>query len=198
MTEKKAAVLLAEGFEEIEALTVVDVLRRADIICDMIALGNKTVTGSHGISVIADLCMDEADRNTYDMVILPGGQPGSTHLRDSEQVIAWIRAFDEQDDKYVAAICAAPMAVAESGIAAGRKVTSFPQDFLRELLKDAEYIDDNEQLEEMVAVDRNLITSRGPATALPFAFRLVEILGKDSTPLRQGMQFDALKEVMKK
>ena len=112
---KKIAVLLSQGFEETEALATVDVLRRAGFACDMVSIdaGNTgdaalQVTGSHGITVVADKAFEEMD--AYDMVVLPGGLPGAEHLRDDARVIALLRRFDAQG-RFIAAICAAPMAL---------------------------------------------------------------------------------------
>lgn len=182
---KKIAVMLADGFEEIEALTVVDVLRRAGMTCNTVGVTGATVTGSHGIPVIADMTIADSIAD-YDMIVLPGGLPGATNLRDCEQVIAYVKAFNEDPDKFVAAICAAPMCFAKAGIATGRTITSYPDDEYRALFKDANYIED------LVAVDGHMITSRGPATTLEFAFTLLEALGGDSAGLREGMQYNRL------
>ena len=194
MTNKKAAVLLANGFEEGEALFVVDILRRAGFICDAVSVEEEIVQGSHGIRTIADCLMKNADRDSYDMIILPGGLPGADTLRDDETVIEWVRDFASQSSKYVAAICAAPQVLAKAGIAKGRRLTSYPGEKYRRLFEDADYVDDNRLTEECVVVDGNLITSRGPGTTLPFAYRLVEVLGGDAEKLRQAMQYNALKE----
>ncbi len=198
---KKIAVLLADGFEEGEALFVVDILRRAGFACDAVAVEREIVTGSHGIRTIADRLLSSIgaeERDSYDMVVLPGGQPGSDTLRDSNEVVAWVRDFDAAAErgKYVAAICAAPQVLARAGVSAGRRLTSYPGEKYRKLFADADYVDDNRQTEECVVVDGNLITSRGPGTTLPFAYRLVEILGGDAAKLRQAMQYNALKEAL--
>ena len=121
---KKVAVLLSQGFEECEALTTVDVLRRAGLTCDMVGVEAIETTGSHGISVLADRTLTE-DMDDYDMVVLPGGLPGAEHLRDDARVIALLRCFDAQG-KFIAAICAAPMALKAAGVTDGRAFTSYP------------------------------------------------------------------------
>lgn len=182
---KKTAILLAEGFEEGEALFTVDVLRRANMVCDMVSVaGTPTVEGSHAIVVKADKVLDDCI-GEYDMIILPGGLPGATHLRDNQKVIAAIQAF-QQEGKWIGAICAAPMVLQKAGIHKGRTLTSYPDDKYRALFPDADY------REEIVVVDGNLITSRGPATTLPFAYALVDVLGGDSASLRKSMLFDML------
>ena len=194
MCDKKIAVLLADGFEEGEALLTVDVLRRAGFTCDTVSVGEEVVCGSHGIRVLADRLLAETDPESYDMVVLPGGLPGADTLRDNETVLSWVRSFAGREDRYVAAICAAPQVLARAGITPGRRLTSYPGEKLRALFADAEYVDDNRLTDECVITDGNLITSRGPGTTLPFAFRLAELLGGDAETLREAMQYNALKE----
>lgn len=179
----KVAVILANGFEEIEALTVVDVLRRANITCDMVGFGEK-VTGSHAIQVQADRVFD-GNLSEYDMIVLPGGMPGSAHLRDNEQLITELQKF-EKIGKKVAAICAAPIALNQAGLLEGRNFTCY--DGVQEQIADGHYS------KETVVVDGNVITSRGPATALAFAYHLVETLGGDAESLRNGMLYTDLFE----
>lgn len=182
---KKIAVFLAEGFEEIEALTVVDVLRRAGMTCHSVGVTGSVVTGSHGIPVTTDVALSDIGLD-YDMIVLPGGLPGATNLRDCDTVVELVQAYDQNPEKYVAAICAAPMVFAKAGIAAGRTITSYPGEEYSALFADANYIED------LVAVDGHMITSRGPATSLAFAFTLVDLLGGDSAPLKEAMQYNRL------
>lgn len=174
----KVAVILANGFEEIEALTVVDVLRRANITCHMVGF-EDTVTGSHAIQVQADRVFD-GNLSEYDMIVLPGGMPGSAHLRDNEQLITELQKF-EKIGKKVAAICAAPIALNQAGLLEGRNYTCY--DGVQEQISNGHYH------KETVVVDGNVITSRGPATALAFAYHLVETLGGDAKALRNGMLY---------
>lgn len=190
---KKIAVLLANGFEEGEALFVIDILRRAGFTCDGVAVEEIIVTGSHGIRTIADRTLDETVPMDYDMVVLPGGLPGANTLRDNETVIRWVQSFAGRPDKYIGAICAAPQVLAKAGITGGKRLTSYPGEKYKSLLADAIYIDDNTEMAECVVVDGNLITSRGPGTTLPFAYKLVEVLGGDAAKLSAAMQYDALK-----
>ena len=196
MANKRVAVLLANGFEEGEALFVVDILRRAGFVCDAVSVEEEIVKGSHGIRTIADCLLENADRNSYDMIVLPGGLPGADTLRDNGTVVEWVRDFASRQDKYVAAICAAPQVLAKAGVSKGCRLTSYPGEKYQKLFTDADYVDDNRLMEECVVVDGNLITSRGPGTTLPFAYRLVEILGGDAGKLRKAMQYEALKEVI--
>lgn len=174
----KVALMLADGFEEIEALTVVDVLRRAQITCDMVGF-TDTVTGSHGITVQADQVFT-GSLSGYDAVILPGGMPGAANLRDSESLMAELRRF-QAEDQHIAAICAAPIALANAGVLKGKKFTCY--DGIQEQISDGSY------QKETVVVDGKLITSRGPATALAFSYALVEQLGGNAESLRQAMLY---------
>ena len=174
----KVAVILANGFEEIEALTVVDVLRRANITCHMVGF-EDTVAGSHAIQVQADRVFD-GNLSEYDMIVLPGGMPGSAHLRDNEQLIAELQKC-EQVGKKVAAICAAPIVLNRAGLLKDKEFTCY--DGVQEQIADGHYH------KETVVVDGNIITSRGPATALAFAYNLVEQLGGDANGLREAMLY---------
>ena len=174
----KVAVILADGFEEIEALTVVDVLRRANITCHMVGF-EAQVTGSHAIQVQADRVFD-SDLSDYDLIVLPGGMPGSAHLRDNEQLIAELQKF-EQVGKKVAAICAAPIVLNRAGLLKDKEFTCY--DGVQEQIADGHY------RKETVVVDGHLTTSRGPATALAFAYNLVEQLGGNADALREAMLY---------
>ena len=174
----KVAVILADGFEEIEALTVVDVLRRANITCHMVGFEDR-VTGSHAIQVQADRVFD-GDLSDYDMIVLPGGMPGSAHLRDNEQLIAELQKC-EQVGKKVAAICAAPIVLNRAGLLKDKGFTCY--DGVQEQIADGHY------RKETVVVDGQLTTSRGPATVLAFAYNLVEQLGGDADGLREAMLY---------
>ena len=180
---KKVAVMLADGFEEIEALTVVDIIRRANITCDMFSISGMEVKGAHDIVVKADKLISEEVKE-YDVIVLPGGMPGATNLRDNEEVIDLVKWFND-NKKIVAAICAAPIVLGKAGIIEGKKVTSYPG-FEDELIKGS-------YLEEHVVVDGNIITSRGPATAMLFAYKILELLQCDKWKnLSEGMLFNSL------
>ena len=174
----KVAVILANGFEEIEALTVVDVLRRANISCDMVGF-EEQVTGSHNIQVTADRVFD-GDLSDYDLLVLPGGMPGSANLRDNQALISEIQAFN-QEGKKISAICAAPIALHQAGVLKDKHFTCY--DGVQEQIADGIY------QKETVVVDGNLTTSRGPSTALAFAYELVDQLGGDAESLRVGMLY---------
>ncbi len=174
----RACVLLAPGFEEIEAITIIDVLRRAEVETVTLAVSDNPVEGAHGIAVRADASLETAG-GEWDAVILPGGMPGSTNLRDDPRVQALVRKQHARGG-ICAAICAAPIALAKAGVLAGKKATSYPG--FRDELGCA-------YLEDRVVIDGNVVTSRGPATAMEFALRLAALLGAPDKAARvaQGM-----------
>lgn len=178
----KVAVVFAEGFEEIEALSPVDVFRRAGFDCSMLGLESASVTGSHGIQVAMDGVFD-GNLDAYDLVVLPGGMPGSTNLHDHEGLIASLQARNKAG-KYVAAICAAPIVLERAGLLEGRKFTCFPGV--------EEQIASGEHQTDLVVVDDNIVTSRGAGTALAFAYALVDLLGDDGQQLAHTMVYDRL------
>ncbi len=162
----KTAIFLADGFEEIEALTVVDLLRRAGIgITTVSIMGRKSVTGSHNITVEADALLDEADFDSLDMLILPGGMPGTSNLDACEPLKDNIRKFNDSN-KLLAAICAAPTVYGKMGLLNGLKACCYPgcEDRLEGAL-----IQTTE-----VTKDKNFITSRGMGTAIPFGLAIIE------------------------
>lgn len=165
----KILVLLAEGFEEIEALTVVDYLRRLDVTVDTVSTtGDKEVVGAHRIPVIADVLFEDLkDLENYDGLVLPGGLPGATNLRDDKRVIELTQDFNNRE-KLVAAICAAPIVLEEAGVIEGKNMTSYPG--FEENLKSGNY------KEEKVVIDGNILTSRGPALAVNFAIEIARYL----------------------
>lgn len=185
---EKVVLFLAEGFEEIEALTVVDVLRRADIKCDMCSTDCKSVKGSHGIEVKSDVLIKDLNLEEYAALVLPGGMPGSKNLKENKTVISIIKKFNAEN-KIIAAICAAPMVLSEAGIIDGREITSYPNTEL----SPCNYV------EKVVAEDKNIITSRGPATSIYFALKLVSRLGKSkkADELKTGMMLKFLEDNVK-
>jgi len=159
---------LAYGFEEIEALTVVDLLRRVDVPAKLVSVtGEKKVTGAHNISVEADLLFEEADYNECQMIVLPGGLPGTFGLRDHEGLCAKITEFAAAGKK-VSAICAAPLVLGGLGVLEGKKATIYPG--MEEHLAGAVHG------EGRVVKDENIITSQGPGTAMDFALAIVETM----------------------
>lgn len=187
---KKAVVLLTEGFEEIEALTVVDVLRRGTVACEMCSIGNRKVRGSHGIEVTADTSLDVMDFDSCDALVLPGGMPGAANLMNNTYVVETVKRFMNQE-KIIGAICAAPIVLHKAGIIEGMKVTSHPS--VRDEIDNCRYIED------LVAEDGNIVTSRGPATAIYFALRLLEKLGlgDKAAGLREGMMVNFVEQKLR-
>ncbi|HZJ58604.1 MAG TPA: DJ-1 family glyoxalase III [Clostridia bacterium] len=163
----KVIVFLADGFEEVEALTVVDYLRRVDISVETISITReREVMGAHDIPVLADKTIDEVgDAELYDGVIIPGGLPGATNLRDNPMVIETVKGVYE-NGKLAAAICAGPIVLERAGIIEGRRVTSYPG--FKDQLPGSIYV------EQGVVRDGNIITARGPALAVYFAIEIAE------------------------
>jgi len=156
-----------DGFEEIEAVAIVDVLRRGGVETKTVSItGDKVVRGSHDISLFTDLLFSEADYSKCEMIVLPGG-PGTADLLAHSGLAAEITAFAE-NKKYLAAICAAPQVFGKLGILEGKKATIYPG--LEEKLNGAV------ALEDRVVIDGNIITSRGAGTAIEFGLALVAIL----------------------
>jgi 4-methyl-5(b-hydroxyethyl)-thiazole monophosphate biosynthesis len=176
-----AIVPLAEGVEEIEAVTIIDVLRRAEIKVTSVCLGKNPVTGSHGIKLFADKGIDDVAASEFDCIALPGGMPGSAMLRDDTRVIAMVRELSSRD-KIVAAVCAAPIVLGRAGVLAGKRASCFPGN--ESLLAGAVIVPDP------VVMDGKIITGRGPGCALPFALAVVELMsGKETAAgLKERMQ----------
>lgn len=165
---KQVSVFLANGFEEIEGLTVVDLLRRAGVEVTTVSItGEHTIHGAHGIDVQADRLFEEMNYDEQDMLVLPGGMPGTLNLGAHEGLEILLRQF-YAEKKYLAAICAAPSVFGKYGFLKGRKATSYPG--FEKQLEGAECVTD------AVAVDEFVITSRGMGTAIPFSLVLIEHL----------------------
>lgn len=166
---KTALVAIAEGSEEIEAVTIIDVLRRAGVGVTVASVGTNQITGAHGIVITADCSIDSCVDSSWDLIALPGGIPGAEHLAASQPLEALLRAQAERGALY-GAICAAPALVLGSkGLLQGKTVTGHPM-FQQNM--DAKELNS----ESRVVVDGNCITSQGPGTSLDFALELVEQL----------------------
>lgn len=160
-------VFLADGFEEIEGLTVVDLLRRAGVVVTTVSIKeDNKVVGAHNIPVLADITLSKADFETADMLVLPGGMPGTLHLGNCDMVTKKCLEFF-QSGKEVAAICAAPSVLGDLGILEGKRCTCYPG--FEERLKGI--VSSNS-----VESDGNITTSRGMGTAIPFVLKLIEKL----------------------
>lgn len=164
---KRLIIPLAPGFEEIEALAVVDILRRAGVEVTTAGTVEGPIEGRNGIKVIADTTMDEVKASGFDMIVLPGGAKGTENLKNDPRVKKLVQEIFESG-KFTTAICAAPTVLSAIGITKGRKVTSHPT-VRDELTKE-------NVLDERVVVDGKIVTSQGPGTAIEFAFKLVELL----------------------
>ena len=166
----KAYVFLADGFEEIEGLTVVDLLRRAEIETITVSvMGREEIIGSHRIPVVADTLIGDVHPTVEDLLVLPGGMPGTLHLGDCEKLRELLLKAAEENGR-IAAICAAPTVFGKLGLLDGRKAICYPG------------------MEEVTAApvvtDGNITTSRGLGTAIPFALRLIEELSGKETAER--------------
>lgn len=168
----RIAVFFAEGYEEIEALTVVDVCRRAGIEVQTVSVtGEKTVSGSHGIGVQMDLRFDEVDFDSLDMIVLPGGMPGTKGLEAHAGLMAQVDAFD-RTGRCLAAICAAPSILGHRGILSGKKAGCYPGW--------EQHLEGAEISMEDATVDGHVITGRGMGCAIPFSLAIVaKLLGQE-------------------
>jgi 4-methyl-5(b-hydroxyethyl)-thiazole monophosphate biosynthesis len=166
----KACVFFADGFEEVEALTVVDLLRRGRIETKMVSVSDGLeVVGRSNIRMETDVLFDQMEYKDVDILILPGGQPGTTYLGQHEGLKKLLKEFSDKKGKKLAAICAAPTVFGAMGLLKGKKATCYPG--LEDQLKGADIVQDKK-----VVDDGNIITSRGVGTAIPFALKLIEEL----------------------
>lgn len=180
---KKVSVILANGFEEVEGLTVVDLLRRANIQTDMVSITKeKQIEGAHGIQVIADTLFEEVDYNEVDMLVLPGGMPGTLNLEAHKELNELLLKFNKENKK-LAAICAAPRVLGDLGLLKGKHAVCYPEN--EERLQGATVIN------EKVAIDGNIITSRGVGTAIEFALAVIEVLKskEDATRIKEAILY---------
>ncbi len=168
----RIAVFFAEGYEEIEALTVVDICRRAGVEVQMVSVsGAKVVNSSHGVGVQMDLSFEEVDFDGLDMIVLPGGMPGTKNLEAHEGLMAQVDAFD-RSGRYLAAICAAPSILGHRGILQGRKAGCYPGW--------EQHLTGAQVSEEDAMVDGHVITGRGMGCAIPFSLAIVaQLLGQE-------------------
>ena len=171
--EKTVLVPVADGTEELEAVAIIDILRRAGAVVTVASVsGNRQITASRGVVIVADDLIEACLENDYDLVVLPGGIPGAEHLRDSATLTGMLKRQREKEGLY-GAICASPAVVLEHhGLLEGRQATCHPG-FAKQLTA-------RDRIESRVVVDGNCLTSRGPGTAVEFALALVEkLFGKE-------------------
>lgn len=174
----KVLIFMAEGHEEIEALTVVDLLRRAGIEIEMVSItGNKKVPGSHGITTYCDKLIETCNFDSADMLVLPGGMPGTLNLELCEILMDQVHGFNASK-KGLAAICAAPTVFGKAGILEGKKATCYPG-------MEKDLIGANVSTDE-VCHDGHIITSRGLGTAIPFALEIVKTFQGEEAAKKLG------------
>lgn len=166
---KKILFILADGFEEIEAFLPIDFLRRLNFEVTLAGLLAENVSGAHGITVKIDDLIGNIDPVKFDAVILPGGMPGSTNLRDNPNVINVVKQMDKAG-KLVGAICAAPIVLEKAGILYGKKHTAHPA--VKDIFKNSTYT------ENRTETDSNIITGKGPGVSVEFALEIAKYLGK--------------------
>ena len=174
----KALIILANGFEEIEAMTVADILKRANITTTLASISSSVVEGAHGIKVVADKGLADVRTDDYDILILPGGSPGYKNLANSSSVINLIKSFDQRK-RLIAAICAAPVVLAKAGVIDDKIVTVYPgMENQVPKPRDAK-----------VVVNGNIITSKAPGTSIEFGLKIVEVLSgkKISEKIREEL-----------
>jgi 4-methyl-5(b-hydroxyethyl)-thiazole monophosphate biosynthesis len=165
----RVLVPLAQGCEELEAVTIVDLLRRAGIEVVTAGLDAKPVRAARGTVLMPDTTLDAALKTDYEMIVLPGGLPGADHLRDDPRIIDLVRRMHEADH-YTAAICAAPRVLAKAGLLDNRRATSYPGSIDIDAIPGLDYVED------AVVTDGKVVTSRGPGTAMDFALELIGLL----------------------
>lgn len=165
----RVLVPLAPGCEELEAITITDLLVRAGIEVTTAGLDDQPVKASRGIRIVPDTTIDQVVNNDYDLVVLPGGLPGADHLRDDSRVQSILKRH-AANGKYIAAICAAPKALAQAGLLEGKTATGYPG------VLAALDLGNTTVKETPIEIDGKIVTSRGPGTAMDFALTLIELL----------------------
>lgn len=179
-------VFLSTGYEEVEALTVVDILRRGGMEVQLVSTENKKiVTSSHNVNIVADILLEECDFESAEALVLPGGLPGAYNLRDNACLNKVFNDFNNKG-KRIAAICAAPLALAHYGVLQGKRVTIYPG-MEDEIIKGGCC----EATHDDVTVDGNIITGKGPALASKFAFTILSEMGEEDVKekIEKGMLF---------
>ena len=172
---KKVALFIENGSEELELIAPLDVMRRANLEVDLISANNEDfITSSHNVKILADKKIDEVNNILdYDAIVIPGGMPGSTLLRDNKKIIEFYQTM-YNSGKLVAAICAAPIVLSAAGITDDKEVTSYPG-------FDKEINYKNYNSDKAVVIDKNVITAQGPAVAILFGYEIVNYLLQDNT-----------------
>ncbi len=186
---KKVALFIENGSEELEFIAPLDIMRRANLEVDLISANNEDfITSSHNVKIIADKKINEVNNILdYDAIVIPGGMPGSTLLRDNKKIIEFYQTM-YNSGKLVAAICAAPIVLSAAGITDDKEVTSYPG-------FDKEINYKNYNSDKAVVIDKNVITAQGPAVAILFGYEIVNYLLQDNTveDVKQAMLVPVLK-----
>lgn len=186
---KKVALFIENGSEELEFIAPLDIMRRANLEVDLISANNEDfITSSHNVKIIADKKINEVNNILdYDAIVIPGGMPGSTLLRDNKKIIEFYQTM-YNSGKLVAAICAAPIVLSAAGITDDKEVTSYPG-------FDKEINYKNYNSNKAVVIDKNVITAQGPAVAILFGYEIVNYLLQDNTAedVKQAMLVPVLK-----
>ena len=186
---KKVALFIENGSEELEFIAPLDIMRRANLEVDLISANNEDfITSSHNIKILADKKIEEVNNILdYDAIVIPGGMPGSTLLRDNKKIIEFYQTM-YNSGKLVAAICAAPIVLSAAGITDDKEVTSYPG-------FDKEINYKNYNSDKAVVIDKNVITAQGPAVAILFGYEIVNYLLQDNTAedVKQAMLVPVLK-----
>jgi protein deglycase len=165
---KKVLVPLADGSEEIEVVSIIDILRRAGVEVTAASVDGPEITASRGVKIVADRLIGQCTEETYDLIALPGGMPGAEHLRDSDVLVEMLKRQREKG-RFYAAICASPAVVFQPhGLLVGKRATCHPGRVMT--------LENRESANSRVVMDGNCITSQGPGTAMEFALALVELL----------------------
>ena len=186
---KKVALFIENGSEELEFIAPLDIMRRTNLEVDLISANNEDfITSSHNVKIIADKKINEVNNILdYDAIVIPGGMPGSTLLRDNKKIIEFYQTM-YNSGKLVAAICAAPIVLSAAGITDDKEVTSYPG-------FDKEINYKNYNSDKAVVIDKNVITAQGPAVAILFGYEIVNYLLQDNTveDVKQAMLVPVLK-----
>ncbi len=181
----KALIPLAQGCEELEAVTIIDLLRRADIKVVTAGLHPGTVKASRGVVLVPDVTLEQVENDFFDLLVLPGGLPGADNLNEDSRIHSLLHRT-HANGGLVAAICAAPKVLANSGLLSGKKATSFPG-----VLKGVQ-VNGLQLVDESVVVDNRIITSRGPGTAIDFTLTLIELLTDTSTKIKVELELQRI------
>ena len=180
VTSRGPATAYGFGYEESETLTIVDLLRRGRLECHTFSFNEEFVRGMHGMYVKADKMFNEEIKH-YDMLVLPGGMPGGQNLLENQDVISLVQYFNEHH-QYIAAMCSGTVVLEKANVIKGKKVTGYTG--YQDKLVSGDFVN------EVAVFDQNIVTSQGPATPYPFAFKILEVFGKDITEMKERLMYN--------